>query len=88
MDNVKLVIDRTVEGLQKKIKAAYAERYRCEGSFTRTPNGRWFMQTMVLMPPFPPERGEEVPVRTKTSPKAATAKSGAKRSHHKKKKDQ
>ncbi len=48
MDKIALVSDRTLAGLQEKVNRKAAEGYAPEGSFNRTPDGRWFMQTMVL----------------------------------------
>jgi len=80
MDRVRLVIDRTAAGLQDKVNRAYEEGYRPDGSFNRTDDGRWFMQTMTLPEPSAPERvepkgREPKPNRAKKAPsKKAAAK--------------
>lgn len=68
MDKVMLVIDRTLAGLQAKVNRLVSEGYATSGSFNRTRDGRWFMQTMVRIEPaeaveVPPSGG----VTTKTA---------------------
>ncbi len=77
MDKVKLLMDRTATGLKEKIGRAIDEGYRPEGSFNRTSDGRWFMQTMV-----PDEKPPaEAPKKSKASkePKPDRAKKAAKK---------
>lgn len=50
-DKVMLAIDRTLAGLQAKVNRLVAEGYATSGSFNRTRDGRWFMQTMEKIVP-------------------------------------
>lgn len=72
MDKVELIIDRTLAGLQDKVNKRFDQGYVPEGSYNKTTDGRWFMQTMVLIPGSPPERvgkeREPKPNRAKKAP--------------------
>ena len=77
MDKIKHVIDRTLAGLTKKTNELAEQGYAPEGSFNRTKDGRWFFQTMVLVPAKHvgiPNKPAEVPADQKQKPAPKEAK--------------
>lgn len=78
MDKIKQVIDRTLAGLTKKTNELVDLGYAPEGSFNRTKDGRWFMQTMVLQVVEAKEAIEIKPDKAPAKKKAAKATKKAK----------
>ena len=80
MDKVELLMDRTLAGLKTKVNRMFDLGYVMDGSFSKTSDGRWFMQSMHMLPGSPVERVEK-----EVEPKPNRAKKAPeKRSHHKK----
>lgn len=74
MDKIEMIIDRTLAGLKAKVNRKAEEGYSPEGSFNRTPDGRWFMQTMVLKPAEAKAPDKGAPAKPKAEKKEAAAK--------------